>query len=94
VQRAKQPYRAPIASSIGAGQDNLSSSLMRPDQLERTGLTDVRAVERLFQKSSAGRALSERDEMGVAMVASLQLLHHFFVEKPSSGSSSINAGLA
>jgi hypothetical protein len=67
---------------------------MQSGELERAGLTDPRAVNTLLKKSSAGRGSSERDEMGIAMVASLQLLHHYFVDNATSGTSSISAGLA
>jgi asparagine synthase (glutamine-hydrolysing) len=94
VRRPKQPYRAPIASSFAADQDNLGVSLLQPDALQRPGLTDVAAVQRLLKKSAGGTALSERDEMGLAVVTSLQLLHHLFVENFNSETSSINAGAA
>jgi asparagine synthase (glutamine-hydrolysing) len=93
VGRPKQPYRAPIASSFAASQDNLGVSLLQADELKRAALTDVDAVQKLLHKSS-GANLSERDEMGLAVVTSLQLLNHFFVDNFNSEMSSINAGLA
>ena len=53
---------------------------MQREALEQNGLVDVDAVQRLLQKAgSAGAAFGERDEMALATVASLQLLHHQFV---------------
>jgi asparagine synthase (glutamine-hydrolysing) len=90
VQRAKQPYRAPIASSFSA--DNLGTRLLEQAELERTGLVDVAAVDRLRRKSTTVGALSEREEMGLAIVTSLQLLHHLFVDGSSSRIGSISTG--
>ena len=98
VRRPKQPYRAPIATSLAGGENNLAARVCETSELERTGLTDSAAVRKLLQKSAAGAA-SERDEMGLAIVASVQLMHHLFVDKiaiapSSSGISSTSAGLA
>ncbi len=78
-QRPKQPYRAPIATCL-AGKASLVGKLLQEDELERTGLVSVPAARRLMQKADSG-AMSERDEMGLATVASLQLLHHHFIAK-------------
>jgi asparagine synthase (glutamine-hydrolysing) len=93
VERPKQPYRAPIAASFGKGADNLGAALLQRAELERAGLTDVGAVERLLNKAATA-ALGEREEMGVALVTSLQLLHHFFVDGFNSATSSTKTGLA
>ena len=80
TNRPKQPYRAPISACFAGGQENLGAQLLRKEALEQNGLVDGSAVQRLLQKAgSAGAALSERDEMALASVASLQLLHHLFV---------------
>jgi asparagine synthase (glutamine-hydrolysing) len=82
AHRPKQPYRAPIAACFASGQANLGSQLLQREALEQNGLVDVDAVQRLLQKaSSAGAAFGERDEMALATVASLQLLHRLFIEK-------------
>lgn len=94
AKRRKQPYRAPIASSFAADQDNLGVSLLRVEALERSGLTNVGAVQKLLTKARSGAALGERDEMGLALVVSLQLLDQLFVKDLNSKTSSINAGLA
>jgi asparagine synthase (glutamine-hydrolysing) len=79
--RPKQPYRAPISSCFSAQSSNLGASLLRANELERIGLTDVAAVSKLLKKSASNAsALSEREEMGIALVTSLQLLHHLFVD--------------
>ena len=80
--RPKQPYRAPIAACFGRDIDNLGARLLERDALLRTGFANPQAVERLMQTKTAegGRGLSERDEMTVATIVSLQLLDHHFVE--------------
>ena len=60
VERPKQPYRAPIAASFGKGADNLGAALLQRAELERAGLTDVGAVERLLNKAATA-ALGERE---------------------------------
>jgi len=79
TRRPKQPYRAPIAACFAPGQDSLGARALEKDALERTGLIDSNVVERLMRKASSGAVLGEREEMGLAVVASLQLLHHRFV---------------
>jgi asparagine synthase (glutamine-hydrolysing) len=94
LERPKQPYRAPIASSFSAQQDNLGVRLLEKSELERAGLTDVAAVQRLLAKRDAGTALSEREEMGLALVTSLQIVNHSFVDNFRSTLSSMSAALA
>jgi asparagine synthase (glutamine-hydrolysing) len=81
VQRPKQPYRAPIASSFGPGQHNLATELLQRSELERAGVTEVAAVEQLLRKAASGVNLGEREEMALGLVTSTQLLHRLFVDK-------------
>jgi asparagine synthase (glutamine-hydrolysing) len=79
-RRPKQPYRAPIASCFGPEAGNLGAQLIQPHRLRETDFADVSAVEMLLRKSRGGAAaLSEREEMAMATLTSLQLLHHQFV---------------
>lgn len=80
VERPKQPYRTPIAACFAAGHDHLAARLLQPDMLERGGMANPRAIGTLLHKMrKADAGLSERDQMGLALVASLQLLQHHFV---------------
>jgi asparagine synthase (glutamine-hydrolysing) len=92
--RPKQPYRAPIAASLKAGQNNLGVQLLEKRELERAGLTDVAAVEKLLAKCASGTALGEREEMGLALITSLQLVNHSFVGNFASTMSSMSAAFA
>jgi asparagine synthase (glutamine-hydrolysing) len=83
ANRPKKPYRAPIAACFLPGKNNLGAELMMPDALEKSGFANVAAFGKLMQKASGsasvGGALSERDEMAVATMASLQLLQQQYV---------------
>ena len=79
-RRPKQPYRAPIASCFASPGANLGARLLEPDRLRQTNFADTAAVEMLLRKARSGAsALSEREEMAMATLTSLQLLHHQFV---------------
>lgn len=78
-ERPKQPYRAPISACL-TGNGNLASRLLHEDDLLDAGLVSVPATRKLLAKAEdSNGAISERDEMALAIVASLQLLHHQFV---------------
>jgi asparagine synthase (glutamine-hydrolysing) len=77
ASRPKQPYRAPIGASLARG--SLTSRLLERAALQRSGFAHVPAVEKLLSKANT-TAPSERDEMALATVASLQLLNHLFVD--------------
>jgi asparagine synthase (glutamine-hydrolysing) len=79
VSRPKKPYRAPIAACFSDASSLVARSIT-PEALKRTGYVNGDAFARLMAKSRQdGVALGERDEMAVATVASLQLLHHHFI---------------
>ncbi len=89
VNRPKKPYRAPIAACFLPGKDNLGADLMKEDELRRGGFANVSAFGKIMEKAARQEAaLSERDEMAVATMASLQLLQHQFVTyfQPSQSS--------
>lgn len=80
ASRPKQPYRAPISASLTQG--SLAGRLLERDALQRSGFVHMPAVEKLLQKAGASNgAHSERDEMALATIASLQLLNHQFVDR-------------
>ena len=82
VNRPKKPYRAPIVACFLPGKNNLGSSLLCESELKENGFVDTVAFGKLIQKAGqTGSVLSERDEMAVATIASLQLLQHQFVKK-------------
>jgi asparagine synthase (glutamine-hydrolysing) len=79
TSRPKQPYRAPIGASLARG--SLTSRLLEREALQRSGFVQAPAIEKLLHKASDPKAApSERDEMALATVASLQLLNHLFID--------------
>jgi asparagine synthase (glutamine-hydrolysing) len=93
VHRAKHPYRAPISQCF-LGKQNLTSSLLTPDALETSGLFDsgissqfLSSVEKKYQQEIP---VGEREEMTVAAMASMQLLHYHFVMSKSEVAPKIN----
>ena len=88
-QRPKQPYRAPIATCL-PGKDNLAGLLLQKDEVANAGMVSTTAAQRLLHRVG-NRTMSERDEMALATVASLQLLHHLFVSKSGRGGFKVSA---
>ena len=80
ARRPKTPYRAPISPCFGPGSANLAVELLTDDALKRSGFVEPSSVARLRAKTAEGAVgASERDEMALATVTSLQLLNHHFV---------------
>lgn len=89
INRAKQPYRAPIAPCFTSRASGEIASMLSEKALSDGGLLDAAAVRGLVEKSMArgeGQS-SARDDMALAAVVSLQLLQFHFVENkmPSRG---------
>ncbi len=85
ARRTKQPYRAPdaLALTSPAARDYVSEALGRR-AVERAGLFDPDAVERLWKKCRAQAEvgqLSNTDNMALTGVLSTQLLHEIFVRR-------------
>jgi len=76
LQRPKHPYRAPIAGCFSRERNNLPARLLERDAVERSGFIEPGAIDRMLCKGSAP---SERDEMALALAASVQLMQHLFV---------------
>ena len=60
------------------GTDGAESPGALLARLAAAGLADPAAVGKLLARAAGGPA-NERDEMAIAAVASLQLLHHHFI---------------
>lgn len=83
VDRPKQPYRAPISRCFLPEQPGPASAALRPEALAETGYFDPASVAQLLHKAARapGGRLSDRDDMALAGLASLQLLHRRFVQR-------------
>jgi asparagine synthase (glutamine-hydrolysing) len=79
ANRPKKPYRAPIAPCFANAESNLGAKLIQPEALAASGLVNVPAFGKLMQKAVSEAGASERDDMTIATVVSMQLLHHHFV---------------
>ena len=80
VHRAKQPYRAPISQCFTG--DNAASSMLDSDLIKKYGYFDPPRVEQLLTKfkSQDWKNISERDDMTLAGIVSMHLLHHHFID--------------
>jgi asparagine synthase (glutamine-hydrolysing) len=82
VNRAKQPYRAPISRCFfGDRELDYVAELMSEKQIEANGYFDANKVSRLIAKcrNKKGRLLSERENMALAAILSTQLLDRQFI---------------
>lgn len=81
-RRTKQPYRAPDSACFferGKAVDYVAE-LMSPQRIAQAGIFDPLAVNKLFEKSRAGRAIGFGDNMAFVGVLSTQLLHEQFIQ--------------
>ena len=78
LDRPKQPYRAPDASSFfGAGAPDWVSDALAPDSIQEAGVFQPEIVQRLVAKCAraAGRGIGNSDNMRLLAVLSTQLLY-------------------
>lgn len=82
-QRPKRPYRAPIHRSFfpAEGAPPYVDELLSPSAVAAASHFDPQAVARLMKKCRQSSLVSESDDMALAGVLSMQLVHHLFVEK-------------
>jgi asparagine synthase (glutamine-hydrolysing) len=83
IDRAKQPYRAPISRCFfGDAQPDYVSDLLSDQKLKSYGYFDEKKVTRLVAKCSQGKGalLSERENMALVGILSTQLIHHQFID--------------
>ena len=80
--RPKQPYRAPISACFPEGGTSLAARMLSDETIGRSPLLNAPAIKALLTKARNDRfPLSERDEMAVATMTSLQLIQHLFVDQ-------------
>ncbi len=96
IDRAKQPYRAPISRCFFSDDaPEYVNDLLTTSALEKTGIFDPKKVSRLVAKCchNKGELQSERENMAVVGILSIQLLQEQFIqnfpEQPSHRHSSI-----
>jgi len=80
AKRHKQPYRAPEACSfLQPAAREYVEALLSPEQIQRDGIFDARAVAVLQAKFRKGAAIGIKDNMGLVGVITTQLLVHQFI---------------
>ena len=80
--RTKQPYRAPDSQSFFENGEPVDyvAELMSSRAISDTGYFDPKAVDKLFAKCRAGRAIGFADNMAFIGVLSTMLLHSQFMD--------------
>lgn len=84
VDRAKQPYRAPISRCfMGEDAPDYVEALLSEEALNRSGVFDPVKVKRLVAKCQQqdGRLVSERENMALVAMLSTQLLDQQFIQE-------------
>lgn len=82
IDRAKQPYRAPISRCFfGPDAPEYVEEMLSPENLRRSGYFEPAKVGRLLAKcrQNKGELQSERENMAVVGILSVQLLHEIFI---------------
>jgi asparagine synthase (glutamine-hydrolysing) len=80
VNRYKQPYRAPISNCFH-NRNNTASQMLSKPAIKETGFFNIEIIKSLMKKMDEGKNISERDDMSLIGIISLQLLYHHFIEK-------------
>jgi asparagine synthase (glutamine-hydrolysing) len=82
LRRPKQAYRAPVASSfLSSSGRQYVTELLSEQGLNKTGIFNHQAVQKLFTKISAENLVSEMENMALAGIISTQLLYHQYILK-------------
>lgn len=80
VERAKQPFRAPIQTGFRfAGAPPYVAELLDDVAIRRVGLFDPKAIAVISRRLRHVAALGERDSMALVGVLSTMLLHETFI---------------
>jgi asparagine synthase (glutamine-hydrolysing) len=82
TNRPKQPYRAPIGQTfLSADSPDLIKELLGKDKLKDYGYFNLNASSRLINRMKAvGKNISAKDDMALAALVSVQLLHYHYIE--------------
>jgi len=80
VNRPKQAYRAPVASSlISSRAPEYLQEVLSPGMLQKFGIFNATTVGKLLGKMQDGKTVTENDNMAVAGILSTQILLDMFV---------------
>ena len=85
VSRPKQAYRAPVASSLLSNEaPEYFREMLSSAQLKKHGIFKRDTVEKLVEKMTSGRTITENDNMAVSGILSTQILMDLFISGNSS----------
>jgi asparagine synthase (glutamine-hydrolysing) len=93
LRRPKQPFRSPDGSAFIVDGADYARDLLSAACLERDGIFNARAVERLVDKFVEGRSTSVRDDMALVGILSTQLVIHHFLHAFSPVRSVTNSSI-
>ncbi len=80
VNRPKQAYRAPVASSlISPNAPEYFRDVLSPEMINKYGIFNPATVEKLLGKMGEGNTVTENENMAVAGILSTQILMDMFV---------------
>lgn len=83
VNRPKQPYRAPISQCFLSGRNPVAAQVLSSEAIRKAGYFEPTTAKKLLAKATKVAAgdgrMSERDDMAVVSMVSMQLLHHHFI---------------
>ncbi len=81
MNRNKQAYRAPVSDSfLGENAPDFVMELLNIAALKSSGYFDPSLVAKLIDRFENGKMVSEIDQMALAGILSVQILHHMFIE--------------
>ena len=82
LNRSKQAYRAPIASSFfSASRPDIISEALSENSIKEFGIFDPKKVMALQKKMETNNSNSEMDQMAIAGILSTQLLYKLFINQ-------------
>ncbi len=82
IARQKQPYRAPIASSLGSDNTpDYIQEMLSKEKIISMGFFDYEKVRILLEKMKMRHQITEIDNMALTAILSTQILHSCFIEK-------------
>jgi asparagine synthase (glutamine-hydrolysing) len=90
VDRPKQAYRAPMASSFLMSIPKYFHEILSDKSLENAGVFNPDLVRSLIKKLKSGKQISEVDNMSLTGIISTQLLYQQFILKKSYNSHKLN----
>ena len=82
LKRPKQAYRAPVSASFFSSRaKDYTLELLSENGIRQTGLFAIHSVQKLLDKISSGKLVTEMENMALAGIISSQLLYHQFILK-------------